>query len=108
MEIRLDGEVAVVTGAASGIGRGVALSFAAAGAAVVALDKAAGGLAAVTAEIESMHGSCSAHEVDVSAPDQVEIGRRSQRAAQRLGEGQGPLGQQTAEDRQGPRGIAHV
>jgi 3-oxoacyl-[acyl-carrier protein] reductase len=84
MEIRLDGEVAVVTGAASGIGRGVALSFAAAGAAVVALDKAAGGLAAVTAEIVSMHGSCSAHEVDVSAPDQVDAAIEA--ARQQLGD----------------------
>ncbi len=44
----------------------------------------------------------------LSAPDQVEVGRRSQRAAHRPGQGQGPLGQQTAEARQGLRGIAHV
>jgi meso-butanediol dehydrogenase/(S,S)-butanediol dehydrogenase/diacetyl reductase len=41
VNVTLDGKVAVVTGAASGIGLAVSLAFAAAGAAVVAVDQAA-------------------------------------------------------------------
>jgi hypothetical protein len=86
MEIRLDGEVAVVTGAASGIGRGVALAFAAAGASVIALDRAADRLATLARQIESSHGTVSVHQVDVSIPDQVEAA---------VADGQGQLGDPT-------------
>lgn len=52
----LDGRVALVTGASSGIGRAVALDLAAAGAAVVALARSAERLGEVVAEVASAGG----------------------------------------------------
>lgn len=49
MSGRLAGEVAIVTGAGSGIGRATALRFAEAGASVLAIDRAEDGLAATLA-----------------------------------------------------------
>jgi len=49
---RLDGQVALVTGAASGIGRGIALGLAASGAGVACLDLAGPALDAVVSEAE--------------------------------------------------------
>jgi NAD(P)-dependent dehydrogenase (short-subunit alcohol dehydrogenase family) len=54
---RLEGKVAVVTGAASGIGRGIALRFAAEGAVVVAGDIDAAGLESLASELGP--GSCT-------------------------------------------------
>ena len=48
---RLDGEVALVTGAAAGIGRSIALTFAAAGAAVAVSDIDGGRAGSVASEI---------------------------------------------------------
>ena len=51
MKIDLSGQVAVVTGAASGIGRATAVSLAASGAKVAALDRNADGLAELVTEL---------------------------------------------------------
>jgi NAD(P)-dependent dehydrogenase (short-subunit alcohol dehydrogenase family) len=67
----LEGRIALVTGAASGIGRASALLFAAQGAAVVALDRAAEVEATVEA-IRSAGGRAVALLGDSSAEDQVE------------------------------------
>lgn len=50
---QLDGRVAIVTGAVQGIGLGVALSMARAGANIVVADMAQDGLASAVAEIET-------------------------------------------------------
>ena len=63
---RLEGKVAVVTGAASGIGAASARRFAAEGATVVVADLAADAGTAVASEIGGSY-----FEVDVTDPDQV-------------------------------------
>jgi 3-oxoacyl-[acyl-carrier protein] reductase len=62
---RLDGRVAVVTGAASGIGRGAALTFSAAGASVLIADIDQAGLAATAETITKNGGKAEAHVCDV-------------------------------------------
>jgi len=67
----LRGKVAIVTGAAGGIGRATALRFAAEGAAVGAGDVDEGGLASLVAEIEAAGGRALAHRTDVSVEADV-------------------------------------
>jgi NAD(P)-dependent dehydrogenase (short-subunit alcohol dehydrogenase family) len=63
---RLHNKVALVTAAASGIGRATALRFAAEGAQVVALDRAAEGLAATVAAIGAAGGQALAVTADIA------------------------------------------
>jgi 2-keto-3-deoxy-L-fuconate dehydrogenase len=67
--MRLTGRTAVVTGAASGIGRASALLFAKEGAFVALVDRDAMGLAQTLAAIEGAKGEASVHVGDVSAAD---------------------------------------
>jgi NAD(P)-dependent dehydrogenase (short-subunit alcohol dehydrogenase family) len=68
---RLDGKVAVVTGAASGIGRAVAQRFAAQGAAVRILDIHAQAAEETVREIVQAGGQAAAVSCDVSNQEQV-------------------------------------
>ena len=63
---RLDGKVAIVTGAAQGIGRSIALGLANAGASVALLDRAAGGLQSVARELETLGRPGVALTLDVT------------------------------------------
>jgi NAD(P)-dependent dehydrogenase (short-subunit alcohol dehydrogenase family) len=63
---RLEGKTALITGAASGIGRAQALLFAREGAAVVAADLNGDGAEQVVSEVEATGGTGLAVKMDVS------------------------------------------
>ena len=69
---RLDGKVALVTGAGSGIGRATALAFAHAGARVVAADVDEAGGAAAAAQITEAGGDGIFVRADVAEAQEVE------------------------------------
>jgi NAD(P)-dependent dehydrogenase (short-subunit alcohol dehydrogenase family) len=69
---RLDGRVAIVTGASRGIGKGIALRLAAEGARVAITARGAEGLHAVVREIESRGGTALALAGDAGSSGDVE------------------------------------
>ena len=69
---RFTGKVALVTGAASGIGRATALAFAAEGARVATFDRTAVALSETEAALKQAGGEMLAIACDVSIPEQVE------------------------------------
>jgi NAD(P)-dependent dehydrogenase (short-subunit alcohol dehydrogenase family) len=81
---RLTGQIAVVTGAANGIGRGIALRLAREGAAVGILDLDASGCASLHGEIRELGGEAMPLVADVGNTGEV------QRAIQSLTEKLGP------------------
>jgi 2-hydroxycyclohexanecarboxyl-CoA dehydrogenase len=69
--VRLPDKVTLVTGAASGIGRAIALAAAREGARVAVLDLNADGAAAVAREITTASGQAQAWPLDVTDPARV-------------------------------------
>jgi 3-oxoacyl-[acyl-carrier protein] reductase len=70
-DVSLEGKVAVVTGAAQGIGEAIALSFARFGASIAMCDRNADGLAFVSKEIDRMGRRVVTGVLDVRDADQV-------------------------------------
>lgn len=68
----LQNHVAVITGAAGGIGASIARLFAAEGATVALLDRTPDSLAILTAELNAAGRTASAHPVDITASASVE------------------------------------
>ena len=79
----LDGQVAAITGAGAGIGRAIARTFAAAGAAVVVSDLDRGAAEAVAGEIEEAGGQAAALVCDVTQED--DLGDLVRAATERFG-----------------------
>jgi meso-butanediol dehydrogenase / (S,S)-butanediol dehydrogenase / diacetyl reductase len=69
---RFDGKVALLTGAASGIGRATAVRLAAEGASVVGADVSPDGLAETTAMVRDAGGTITTVQADVSDPSSVD------------------------------------
>ncbi len=70
--MRFEGRIALVTGAARGIGHAIALTFAREGATVVAIDVDAGGLVSSTREIQAMGRPTMGATVDITRAPEVE------------------------------------
>jgi len=83
MDKRFTGKVAIVTGAASGIGSATAVRFAQEGARVAMCDVNEAGLEETRKKIEALGGECLAMKVNVLA--QAEIEAFIQAAVERLG-----------------------
>lgn len=69
---RLEGKTALVTGAASGIGRATAMRFALEGAQVTLVDQNEAGLAEALAAVKAVGGQAVAATADVSLSEQVQ------------------------------------
>ena len=83
MSLRLDGKNALITGAASGIGRASALRFAQEGANVAIADRQAAAAEQTAGEVRKLGRKAVAITVDVSNPAQVQT--MVDRAAKELG-----------------------
>jgi 3-oxoacyl-[acyl-carrier protein] reductase len=83
VDLHLQDRVAIVTGASQGIGRSIALTIAAEGAAVVLVARRRPGLESVAAEIAAIGGQAEVVPADVAAPEGA--GLVVEQALERLG-----------------------
>ena len=80
---KLAGKAAAITGGNQGIGKAIALEFAAQGANIFLMDRKAGTLPAVAAEVEALGVEAGHCELDVTQPDGVEAAMEA--VAERVG-----------------------
>ena len=73
--MRLQNKVAVITGAASGIGLATAVKFAQEGAFIAICDLNQAGIDAAIKEVEAVGGQALGYIVDVTKPDQIAVMR---------------------------------
>ena len=71
------GRIVLVTGAAQGIGRAIALELAKAGATLALADINEAKLALVAAEVEALGGTAAAFKLDVSNQESIEAGAKA-------------------------------
>src|ERR1700754_1911157 len=81
--MRLDGKTALITGAASGIGKEIAMVYASEGAKIAIADLNQAGADAAAAEIKGKGGEAVGIAMDVS--DETAVVQGTDRAAQTLG-----------------------
>ena len=79
-QFRLDGRVAVITGASEGIGRAISLGFAAAGADIVACSRDRTKLEPLVAEISALGRRVEAYQIDLTQLDEINAFRDHLRA----------------------------
>jgi 3-oxoacyl-[acyl-carrier protein] reductase len=72
MEVRLDGRVAIITGASKGLGFAMAKEFSASGANVAILARSPDSLAEAVAEAQGASGKVAGFACDVSKADRIE------------------------------------
>ncbi|GAG13077.1 unnamed protein product, partial [marine sediment metagenome] len=82
-EFSIEGKVAIVTGAARGIGKGIAVTLAEAGADIVAVDRATEENEQTASEVQDLGRRCLAITTDVTKEDQVQ--RMVSQAISKLG-----------------------
>jgi NAD(P)-dependent dehydrogenase (short-subunit alcohol dehydrogenase family) len=71
MECRMDGRVALITGASTGLGKAMAVSFAKSGAAIALVARRPDVLEAAAAEVKAAGGKARAYPCDITKADQV-------------------------------------
>ena len=71
--MKLQGQVAVVTGAGTGIGRAIALALAAEGARVAATDVELASVERVAGEIQNLQGEAAAMQLDVTQRAEIDL-----------------------------------
>jgi len=71
-EFSIEGKAAIVTGAARGIGKGIAVTLAEAGADIVAVDRATEENEQTASEVQALGRRCLAITTDVTKEDQVQ------------------------------------
>ena len=103
IEMKLKDQVAIVTGAASGIGKAIAENYASEGAKVVIADLNLDAANATAAEIKAAGGVALGVAMNVTSEDEVNTGRS--RDGQGLRPGRHPRQQRRHPDRPSARGI---